>query len=104
MAIGIAKTDSIVELANAAITTVGDLSINSKVDHTLNIEGKAENDPYKTKPVLGFGISVISSNSSATVGRQACLTSDAIFLCKLKQSTSTATRRKLRLVRPALSL
>ncbi len=74
VAIGIAYTEAIIDIANANITTTSDVSVHASVDHTMNVEGKASNEEFSDLPALALGVSIINSSAIATIGPQAVLT------------------------------
>ncbi|MBS0265303.1 MAG: M10 family metallopeptidase C-terminal domain-containing protein, partial [Planctomycetes bacterium] len=74
IAVGIAYTEAVINVDNAQINVTGDMVVHSSVDHTLNVEGKANNELFNQLPALGIGVSVINSTATATIGQHAVVT------------------------------
>src|SRR5574341_378511 len=72
--VGIAKTEAVIDIGNAAITTTGDVIVQSKGDHTVDVRGDASNGPITRLFAVGVGVSVLDSTVTASIGPQAHLT------------------------------
>ena len=69
-AAGVAKTESNVTIGRANITTTGDMTIRTSVDHTVSVTGKGSTTAGVN---IGIAVSVILSDSTANVTKDAVL-------------------------------
>ncbi len=74
-AIAWGKTEAEINVANASITTTGDLTFQSTADHTINAGADTNNGTITgIRSAFGIALSVLDSTSSAIVGPDATLT------------------------------